>query len=77
MKLVCVAVLNMNTSYESVKEFLENWLAPEDAEAVGLADMDRARENGCRMREVHEEMGTLPRCAKHGTVSVQCYSFLS
>ena len=37
-------------------------LAPE-------VNMEKAREWGHKMRSVHAELDTLPRCAKHGTVS--------
>ena len=52
-----------------MKEFLVNWLDPEDAGEIGLEDMRRARKNGKRMAKCHQEMSTLPRCAQHGTVS--------
>ena len=31
--------------------------------------MAKAKEWGIKMRAVHAELDTLPRCAKHGTVS--------
>ena len=59
----------MNVCYANMKDFLVNWLDPEDAGEIGLEDMRRARKNGERMAKCHQEMATLPRCAQHGTVS--------
>ena len=45
-------------------------------------NMEKAREHAEKMRAVHAELNTLPRCAKHGTVSfclffVYCMFFVS
>ena len=63
------AVTDMNVPYASKEEMLQEWLAPEDAEALGLNDMERAKSKDEKLKKIHEELDTLPRCAQHGTVS--------
>ena len=64
-------IVSMNVLYTNIKDFLVNWLDPEDAGEIGLEDMRRARKNGERMAKCHQEMASLPRCAQHGTVSLK------
>ena len=64
-------VVSMNVPYPHIKEFLVNWLDPEDAGEIGLEDMRRARKNREQMAKCNQEMATLPRCAQHGTVSLK------
>ena len=64
-----MVAVHSNTAYDTVPELLQNWLAPEDGEAVGVS-LAQAKKNGVRMAAVHAEMATLPRCAQHGTVSM-------
>ena len=67
--MFCLIAVNTNTVYDTVPELLQNWLAPEDGEAVGVS-LAHAQRYGRRMEAVHAEMATLPRCAQHGTVSM-------
>ena len=66
-----IFIVSMNVLYTNIKDFLVNWLDPEDAGEIGLEDMRRAKKNGERMLKCHQEMATLPRCAQHGTVSLK------
>ena len=56
---VCYFVVSMNVPYPHIKEFLVNWLDPEDAGEIGLEDMRRARKNGERMSKVHGHLTTV------------------
>ena len=59
----------MNVPYTGKKDLLQNWLSPEDANALGLNDLATAKAKGKAWKGIHEELDTLPRCAQHGTVS--------
>ena len=53
---------------KKMMEGMKEILAPE-------VNMSRAREWSVKMKAVHTELDTLPRCAKHGTVSY-CLFFI-